>query len=194
MAMSLFRFIEAAGGEIRLDGIATKGVALSRLRECLSMVPQDPVLFGGSLRYNVDPTGRHSDEELITAIEAVGLESWMNRNGGLESDVSEGGSSLSSGERQLVCLARVMLQKPKVLVMDEATSSLDRGTDERIQAILRDKEGPLSEATIVAIAHRLETIVDYDYVCVLDKGKVAEYGPPKELLQKQGGHFRSLFE
>jgi len=78
--------------------------------------------------------------------------------------------------------------------MDEATSSLDRGTDERIQAILRDKDGPLRDATIVAIAHRLETIVDYDYVCVLDNGEVAEYGPPQELLQKQGGPFHSLFE
>jgi len=192
LALALFRMVEPASGAILLDGIDTQGVPLATLRNNLAMVPQDPTLFGGTVRYNIDPTGIHSDADISNAIAAVGMDAWVDRSGGLTADIADGGTDLSAGQRQLLCLARVLLKQPRVLCMDEATSSLDHATDERIQTLLRKRDGPLGAATIIAIAHRLETIVDYDEICVLDKGKVAEFGPPKELLQRSGGHFWSM--
>jgi len=194
LALALFRFIEPAAGQILIDGVATGELPLERHRRGLAMIPQEPVLFGGSVWHNVDPVASHSEEAVLKAVRDVGLSEWLDSNGGLGYEVSDGGENLSQGQRQLLCLARVLLASPKVLVMDEATSSLDRATDEAIQSLLRDRTGPLAGATVVAIAHRLETILDYDTVCVLDKGRVVECGPPQELLAQRSGAFKDLVQ
>lgn len=194
LAMAIFRLIEPASGAIQIDGINTQAIPLARLRAKLSMVPQAPTIFAGSVRYNVDPTSKHSDAAITAAVGAVEMSDWVAAAGGLDGLVAAGGADMSMGQRQLLCLARVMLEQPKLLVMDEATSSLDRATDNRIQRLLRKRSGPLSKATILSIAHRLETILDYDTVCVLEAGQVAEYGPPHELLQRKNGLFKRLVD
>ena len=147
------------------------------------MVQQDPSLFSGTLRHNVDPTAAASDAALRAALDQASLAHLA-----LDDQIDEGGANLSAGERQLVCLARVLLVRPKILLLDEATSSLDRRTDEAVQAAVRALDG----VTILSIAHRLETLLDYDIVVVLDQGKVAEVGAPEELAAEPDGVFAAL--
>ena len=138
-----------------------------------------------ALRHNVDPTDSQSDAAVRDALVRASLGHLT-----LGSDVDEGGANLSAGERQLVCLARVLVVKPRILLLDEATSSLDRRTDAAVQAVVRD----LTDVTVISIAHRLETLLDYDRVMVLDAGVVVEYGPPRELAARDisAGAFASL--
>ncbi|KAJ1450288.1 P-loop containing nucleoside triphosphate hydrolase protein [Pelagophyceae sp. CCMP2097] len=179
----LFRLVHFQG-EICIDGRSAKSLPLKQLRAGLAMVQQDPQLFAGSLRYNVDPTCRFSKAAIAKALQAASLGHLT-----LDSQIEEGGANLSAGEKQLLCLARVLLVKPKVLVLDEATSSLDRRTSDVVQsAILNELEG----VTILAIAHRLETLMDYDTVVVLANGRVEEVGNPHQLANRPGGAFRAL--
>jgi ATP-binding cassette subfamily C (CFTR/MRP) protein 1 len=147
------------------------------------------VLFAGPLRYNLDPLGAHSDPELLAALERVGLAEAVRTLGGLGGKVADGGENLSTGERQLVCLARALLRKARVLVLDEATASVDVATDALVQRMLREA---FTGCTVLTIAHRINTIVDSDKVLVLDNGLVAEYGAPADLLRREGGAFFAL--
>ena len=232
LALALFRGLEAEDGKILVDGIDIGLIGLQDLRESITMVPQDPTLFTGTIRSNLDPFGIFTDEEIFTALRRVHLISSpgaetgtapgtptvattfdnpqnaaddangaaitrISTNGpkenknifrNLESPVTESGSNLSQGQRQLLCLARALLKSPRVLLMDEATASIDYATDANIQETLRE----LKDSTIITIAHRLQTIIDYDKVLVLDKGEVIEYDGPYELLRKEGGIFRGM--
>lgn len=249
LALALFRGLEAETGQIMIDGVDIGNIGLQDLREAITIVPQDPTLFTGTLRSNLDPFSLHTDEEIFTALRRVQLITGWSRNVSDSSDTSkldvpsnaptlngsvstlkaseqstsarntvsssatlvrfasnardnqnifydlstqiaESGSNLSQGQRQLLCLARALLKAPKVLVMDEATASIDYATDSKIQNTL----GELKDNTIITIAHRLQTIIDYDKVLVLDKGEVLEYAHPWELINKEDGLFRGMCE
>jgi ABC-type multidrug transport system fused ATPase/permease subunit len=214
LALALFRALEAEEGQILVDDLDIGKIGLQDLRENIVMVPQDPTLFTGTIRSNLDPFGLFTDEEIYTALRkvqligpATGADSPRvadedspsradsvssassptriveNKNifRNLLSPVSESGSNLSQGQRQLLCLARALLKAPKVLLMDEATASIDYATDAKIQGTLREIRN-----TTLTIAHRLQTIIDYDKVLVLDRGRVVEWGEPAALLEKDG--------
>ncbi|KAL4917030.1 ABC transporter type 1, transmembrane domain-containing protein [Aspergillus aurantiobrunneus] len=225
LALALFRGLEAENGQINIDGVDIGSIGLKDLREAITIVPQDPTLFTGTIRSNLDPFGHFTDEQIFTAIRRVHLigsggsgtatpvtpSTLANTELGsatpsetttaagpildnknifhnLESPVSESGSNLSQGQRQLLCLARALLKNPKVLMMDEATASIDYTTDAKIQETLRE----LRDNTIITIAHRLQTIIDYDKVLVLDHGRVVEFDHPWTLVNKEDGLFRSM--
>ncbi|KAI1145683.1 multidrug resistance-associated protein [Nemania diffusa] len=225
LTLALFRALEAEAGKILIDDVDVGMIGLQDLRQAITIVPQDPTLFTGTIRSNLDPFDLYTDEEIFSALRKVHLigtsESMLvfpqvtpveeptsadaddqiatgastpsatNKNIFLDlaSPVAESGSNLSQGQRQLLCLARAMLKAPKVLVMDEATASIDYNTDSKIQETIRELD-----TTIITIAHRLATIVDYDKVLVLDHGAVVEYDHPHELLEKKTGTFRSMCE
>jgi ABC-type multidrug transport system fused ATPase/permease subunit len=245
MALALFRALEAEEGKILVDDVDIGLIGLQDLRENIVMVPQDPTLFTGTIRSNLDPFGLFTDEEIFTALRRVQLinppgpshsatptsrpatpvkketvsssatnspthdassssdntlvESSTiaaaatpvteNKNifQNLNSPIAESGSNLSQGQRQLLCLARALLKDPKVLLMDEATASIDYATDAKIQETIREIKN-----TTITIAHRLQTIIDYDKVLVLDKGEVIEFGSPYDLVKMQNGIFKGM--
>ncbi|XP_019491823.1 PREDICTED: canalicular multispecific organic anion transporter 1 [Hipposideros armiger] len=181
---SLFRILEAAGGQITIDGVDIASIGLHDLREKLTIIPQDPILFSGTLRMNLDPFNNYSDEEIWKALELAHLKSFVaNLQLGLLHELTEGGDNLSIGQRQLLCLARALLRKSKVLIMDEATAAVDLETDHLIQLTIQKE---FSHCTTITIAHRLHTIMDSDKVMVLDNGKIVEYGSPADLLKNPG--------
>ena len=239
LALALFRGLEAVEGKIIIDDIDIALIGLQDLREAITIVPQDPTLFTGTVRSNLDPFGLFTDEAIFATLRRVHLigpptssngppsatvivpdlslppessssaEEYSDDEGNhnlsrkmtnsrentniftdLSSPVAESGSNLSQGQRQLLCLARALLKAPRVLLMDEATASIDYATDSKIQNTLRD----VKESTILTIAHRLQTIIDYDKVLVLDKGRVIEYDAPWDLISREGGIFRGMCE
>ncbi|KAL8830691.1 MAG: hypothetical protein Q9170_005619 [Blastenia crenularia] len=227
LALALFRGLEADEGKIVIDEIDIGLIGLQDLRESITIVPQDPTLFTGTIRSNLDPFGLFTDEEIFHTLRKIQLISGSmtsqpnppnaqeaevpheGTNGNLtltktftnsrentnifeslSSPVAESGSNLSQGQRQLLCLARALLKAPKVLLMDEATASIDYATDSKIQETLRE----VKDSTIITIAHRLQTIIDYDKVLVLDKGKLVEYGAPWELVKQDNGIFQGMCE
>ncbi|XP_034128603.1 multidrug resistance-associated protein 1 isoform X15 [Drosophila guanche] len=190
LTLALFRIIEAAGGRIMIDGVDIAGMGLHMLRSRLTIIPQDPVLFSGSLRMNLDPFEIKTDDEIWKALELAHLKSFVKSlTGGLNQEISEGGENLSVGQRQLVCLARALLRKTKVLILDEATAAVDLETDDLIQKTIRTE---FKECTVLTIAHRLNTIMDSDKVIVLDKGQITEFASPTELLDNPKSAFYSM--
>jgi ABC-type multidrug transport system fused ATPase/permease subunit len=217
LALAIFRGLEAEDGKILIDDLDISLIGLQDLRDSITIVPQDPTLFTGTIRSNLDPFNLFTDEEVFAVLRRVqligspsspaipstpthgsrsltpvlaanmtpstGTSTPTNKNIflNLSSTVTESGNNLSQGQRQLLCLARALLKNPKVLMMDEATASIDYNTDSKIQETIRELK-----STIITIAHRLQTIVDYDKVLVLDRGRVVEYGHPHELLKKDG--------
>ncbi|XP_075152488.1 multidrug-Resistance like Protein 1 isoform X4 [Haematobia irritans] len=190
LTLSLFRIIEASGGRILIDGIDISTLGLHMLRSRLTIIPQDPVLFSGSLRINLDPFEVKSDDEIWKALELSHLKAFVKSlPSGLNHEITEGGENLSVGQRQLVCLARALLRKTKVLVLDEATAAVDLETDDLIQKTIRSE---FKECTILTIAHRLNTILDSDKVIVLDKGEISEFDSPNNLLNNPQSAFYSM--
>jgi ATP-binding cassette subfamily C (CFTR/MRP) protein 1 len=190
MTLSLFRIIEAAGGKILIDGTDISEIGLHSLRSRLTIIPQDAVLFSGTLRMNIDPFGSHADDAIWTALEHSHLKAFVKSlPDGLAHNVSEGGENLSVGQRQLVCLARALLRKTKVLILDEATAAIDIETDELIQKTIRAQFG---DCTILTIAHRLNTIMDSDRIIVLDGGEIAEFDTPSALLANRQSIFYEM--
>ncbi|KAK8865675.1 hypothetical protein IAR55_000820 [Kwoniella newhampshirensis] len=192
LTLALFRILEAAGGRILIDGVDIAAIGLHDLRSIVSIIPQDPQLFEGSLRTNVDPTNVSSDADIWQALTQAYLKDHVmtNMGGTLDAEISEGGSNLSAGQKQLVCFARALLRKTKILVLDEATSSIDLETDEAVQQILRGSD--FNGVTTITIAHRLNTILDSDRVLVMSQGEVAEYDTPSALLSNPESTFYSL--
>jgi ABC-type multidrug transport system fused ATPase/permease subunit len=213
LTLALFRFLEARSGSIHVDGLDISKIKLHDLRSRLAIIPQDPVLFSGTIRSNLDPFDHHTDAELRDCLERVhlvtnaassaaasgsatpiGSVTPKNTNpfADLSSPVSEGGLNLSQGQRQLLCLARAIVSRPRVMVLDEATSAVDMHTDALIQRSIREE---FTDATLIVIAHRLSTIADFDRVLVLSDGRVAEFGTPRELWEMgEGSMFRAMCE
>ncbi|KAM9584296.1 multidrug resistance-associated protein 1 [Trichechus inunguis] len=184
LTLGLFRITESAGGQIIIDGVDIAQIGLHSLRFRITIIPQDPVLFSGPLRMNLDPFNQYSDEEVWTSLELAHLKSFVSAlPDKLNHECSEGGENLSVGQRQLVCLARALLRKTKILVLDEATAAVDLETDDLIQSTIRTQ---FDDCTVLTIAHRLNTIMDCTRVIVLDRGEIREYGPPSDLLQQRG--------
>ncbi|KAL8598047.1 Canalicular multispecific organic anion transporter 2 [Nucella lapillus] len=190
LTLALFRLIESAGGAIRIDGVDIADMGLHDLRARLTILPQDPVLFSGTLRMNLDPLDEYEDEQLWKALERAHLKSFASTlPGRLAFQCGEEGGDLSVGQRQLVCLARTLLRSTKILVLDEATAAVDMETDALIQHTLRSA---FSDCTVVTIAHRLNTIMDYDRVMVMDAGQVKEFAPPGVLLSNKKSEFYAM--
>lgn len=189
MFLALFRMMELSEGQILIDNVATHMVGLQELRSKLAIIPQDPFLFSGTVRENLDPWGRHSEAVLLDVLEQCHLREVVTRMGGLGVEVGEKGKSLSVGQRQLVCLARALLTQAKVLCIDEATASVDQKTDKILQQTIREK---FRDKTVLTIAHRLNTIMDSDKVLVMHAGKVVEFDTPKVLCQREDSFFYKL--
>merc|ERR1719266_702868 len=190
LTLALFRLIEPAQGKIVIDGLDISKLGLHRLRSKLTIIPQDPVLFSGSLRHNLDPFEDYSDEAVWAALQHSHLSDFVSGlQSGLNYEVAEGGENLSAGQRQLVCLARALLRKTKILVLDEATAAIDLETDNLIQTAIRKE---FDGCTIITIAHRLNTVLDYDRILVLKDGAIAELDTPRNLLKVEGGIFRGM--
>ncbi|EXJ95798.1 hypothetical protein A1O1_00922 [Capronia coronata CBS 617.96] len=230
LTLALFRFLEAQSGSIVIDGIDISTIKLFDLRSRLAIIPQDPVLFSGTVRSNLDAFNEHSDTELREALARVHLiaspsavttstnpssvvpsgsatptdneeatnhtptiNPIPNKNifRSLSSKISEGGLNLSQGQRQLLCLARAIVSRPKIMVLDEATSAVDMETDALIQRSIREE---FTDSTLLVIAHRLSTIADFDRILVLGEGKAVEFDTPANLMRKEGGVFRDMVE
>ncbi|KAJ2610109.1 hypothetical protein EV177_004135 [Coemansia sp. RSA 1804] len=212
---------QASKGQIVLDGVDISKIGLEDLRRNVTIIPQDPVLFNGTIRFNLDPFDEHPDELLWEALrrtylvrdtesqatsttsstvnanntdnkDVVALERMAGIFTTLDAEIKENGNNLSAGQRQLVALARALVRRSKLIIMDEATASVDFDTDRRIQNTIQGPE--FADSTLLCIAHRLRTVLDYDKVLVLDNGRVAEYDTPHNLLQIKDGIFRSMCE
>lgn len=216
LTLALFRFLEAREGRIVIDGIDISKMKLHDLRSRLAIIPQDPVLFSGTVRSNLDAFDEHGDAELYDALERVHLIrgtgnvsrgeftsapvtdapsslafSDVNSNifSNLSSRISEGGLNLSQGQRQLLCLARAIVSRPKIMVLDEATSAVDMATDVLIQRSIREE---FEDSTLLVIAHRLLTIADFDRILVMSDGRAVEYDTPRNLLAKRGAFWEMV--
>ncbi|KAK6397419.1 hypothetical protein LTR65_006394 [Meristemomyces frigidus] len=208
LTLALFRFLEPRQGSIEIDGVDIATLKLHDLRHRLAIIPQDPVLFSGTLRSNLDPFDEHPDDTLMEALDRVNstrarqgeeehtkLSAASPRRLGifrdLSSPITRGGANLNQGEKQLVCLARAMITRPKVLVLDEATSAVDMETDTLIQRSIREE---FRSSTLLVVAHRLSTVADFDKILVLSEGRVVEYDAPRVLMQQKGPFWRMLQE
>ncbi|RCN49285.1 ABC transporter, ATP-binding protein [Ancylostoma caninum] len=191
-ALALFRMIEPASGNILIDEVDIAELGLHDLRGNLTIIPQDPVLFSGTLRFNLDPFEAYTDSEIWAALELANLKAYVSGfPNGLEYIISEGGENISVGQRQLVCLARAVLRNTRVLVLDEATAAIDVTTDAVIQATIREQ---FVKSTVFTIAHRLNTIMDYDRIMVLEKGRIIEFDSPSKLLQNPDSAFARMVQ
>ena len=187
---ALLRIVEIDSGAISIDGVNTLDMGLHDLREQISVIPQNPVLFCGPLRYALDPMSNFIDKDLWRALEEVQLKEKVSRlPGQLEFIVSEGGSNFSVGERQLFCLARSILKQSKIVMLDEATSNVDSETDGNIQKILHSK---FNHCSVLTIAHRLCTVMNYDRIIVMDNGRVTDFDTPHNLMKQSTGIFKQL--
>lgn len=191
---ALFRLLEAEEGNVQIDGVDIATLGLHTLRESMSVIPQSPTLFSGcTIRENLDPFGSFSDDKINQALRDAHMLDAIREQGssGLDSIVAEGGTNYSVGQRQLLCLARAILRKAKVLILDEATANVDTRTDHLLQeAIARSFSG----ASIIAVAHRLDTVIDYDKILVLGNGKVIAYDTPNALASEKGSVFSSMID
>eukprot|EP00057_Strongylocentrotus_purpuratus_P024835 XP_011679309.1 PREDICTED: ATP-binding cassette sub-family C member 8-like [Strongylocentrotus purpuratus] len=192
LTLALFRMIDTFKGRILIDGIDIAAVPLRTLRQRLSIIPQDAILFTGTIRYNLDPIGTKTDKELWEALDVAQLrEVVSNIDAGLDYEVTEGGENFSVGQRQLFCLARAFLRHSKIIVMDEATASIDQETDLILQDVVAEI---FQDRTVLTIAHRVATILNSDAILTLSDGRVAEFDTPDDLLQRDDSIFASLMK
>ncbi|KAH0643644.1 hypothetical protein KY289_034618 [Solanum tuberosum] len=192
MFNALFRLVELERGRILIDGFDVSKFGLTDLRKVLGIIPQAPVLFSGTVRFNLDPFNEHNDADLWESLERAHLKDVIRRNSlGLDAEVSEAGENFSVGQRQLLSLARALLRRSKILVLDEATAAVDVRTDALIQKTIREE---FKSCTMLIIAHRLNTIIDCDRILLLDSGQVLEYDTPEVLLEKEGSAFSRMVQ
>ena len=185
--LALTRVIEAISGQILIDGVDISSISLKNLREKIAVIPQDPSLFEGTLRFNLDPENRILDTELINILRLASLEKLIDENNkGLNQYIEEKGQNLSSGEKQLIWICRAILRRNKIVLIDEATANIDIKTEETIKKLIDEY---FRDATMITIAHRLNTIIKSDKILVLDNGKVAEFDTPKSLMENTSSMF-----
>ncbi|KAJ6965984.1 ABC transporter C family member 3-like [Populus alba x Populus x berolinensis] len=190
LIQTLFRIVKPAAGQIMIDGLDISSIGLHDLRSRLSIIPQDPTMFEGTIQSNLDPLEEHTDELIWEALDKCQLgDEVRKKERKLDSTVNENGENWSMGQRQLVCLGRVLLKKSKVLVLDEATASVDTSTDNLIQQTLRQH---FSDCTVITIAHRITSVLDSDMVLLLSHGLVMEYDSPTRLLENKSSSFAQL--
>ena len=201
IALCLFRILEAKEGKIIIDNTDISEIGLNKLRSNITIIPQDPTLMEGSLKFNIDPLGLHSDQEIESVMREIGFWYICERNleenknkpdneKGLNMIITEDGGNISIGERQLICITRAILRKSKIVVMDEATASIDVNTENIIQKAIKNL---LFDSTILTIAHRIKTVLNSDRILVLDKGEVKEFDSPKTLLKNKNSMFYEFY-
>ena len=191
ISLCLFRILEAFSGKIYIDGVDISKVGLQKLRESITIIPQDSTLMDGTLRYNIDPIKAYSDKEIIHVMQKIGFDYILNQNKeGLDQKISENGSNLSIGEKQLICITRAILRKSKIIVLDEATASIDYKTEEIIQKALNEI---LSNSTMISIAHRIKTVINADKILVLENGEIIEFDTPENLLNNKKSYFYDFY-
>ena len=191
ITLCLFRILEAFSGKIYIDGVDISKVGLQKLRESITIIPQDSTLMDGTLRYNIDPIKAYSDQEIIQVMKKIGFDYIIKQNrDGLDQNISENGSNLSIGEKQLICITRAILRKSKIIVLDEATASIDYKTEEIIQKALNEI---LSDSTMISIAHRIKTVMNSDKILVLENGEIIEFDTPENLLNNKKSLFYDFY-
>ena len=191
ITLCLFRILEAFSGKIYIDGVDISKVGLQKLRESITIIPQDSTLMDGTLRYNIDPIKAYSDQEIIQVMKKIGFDYIIKQNrDGLDQNISENGSNLSIGEKQLICITRAILRKSKIIVLDEATASIDYKTEEIIQKALNEI---LSNSTMISIAHRIKTVMNSDKILVLENGEIIEFDTPENLLNNKKSLFYDFY-
>jgi len=192
LLVALWRICEPAAGRILLDGVDISKISLKRLRSSITCIPQDPILFSGTIRYNLDPFDEYSDDKLWYVLEHVKCKEFISKQGlGLDAPVEEFGGNYSAGQRQMLCLARAMLRDTKVVCLDEATASVDTETDENMQKVIAQE---FSACTILTIAHRINTIIENDRVVCLDAGKLVDVDSPAAMLADPKSIFSQLVD
>ena len=190
LSLAMFRIIEAVEGGIIIDDKNVAELGLQDLRSRMTIIPQEPTIFSGTLRFNLDPADKYPDAAVHEALQTAGLGKLVSGfTEGLQHQVSEGGAGFSLGEKQLICLARALLRRSKVLVLDEATAAVDSNTDDKIQETLRTQ---FSDCTVLTIAHRLNTVTGGDMIIVLDRGHIVEQGHPDTLLADSNSTFHKM--
>ncbi|RLN65137.1 hypothetical protein BBJ29_010091 [Phytophthora kernoviae] len=190
LMVALFRICDFESGRVFIDDVDITSIKLRELRRSLAIIPQDPVLFSGPLRENLDPFNAYSDERIWAVLAQVHMADSLRQWGaGLDFEVAEGGDNLSVGQRQLICIGRALLKDSKVVVLDEATANVDTATDALIQTTIRET---FQDKTVLTIAHRINTIMHCDKIAVMDAGQVAEFGSPSELLARPQSMFGAL--
>lgn len=189
LTLSLLRLLEPRGGKIVIDGLDLADLKVEDIRSRVGFIPQDPTLFSGTIRSNLDYFQQVTIDEIKDALQRVGMLAEDGDEGSglltVDSAVSAGGANLSQGQRQLVCLARLLIRSPKVIILDEATSAVDNKTDTMIQDVIRTQ----FKGTVIVVAHRLRTVAEFDKIMVLSHGVVAEQGSPRMLLDKKGAFY-----
>ncbi|KAG6809740.1 hypothetical protein H0H92_014907 [Tricholoma furcatifolium] len=197
LAMSILRFVDPTNGRIVIDGVDISTIGIHDLRSRLTFIPQDVALFSGTLRENVDPFNEHTDAECLDVLQRCHIISMPTSDStsatatevSLDTQLSAGGGNFSQGQRQLIAMARALLRRSPIIVLDEATSSIDFAMDAKIQATIREE---FASCLLLTVAHRIRTVIDYDRLLVLDRGQIAEFDTPWNLIQKEGGIFRSM--
>lgn len=189
LCLSVFRILEPAIGSIFIDGVDICKIGLRTLRSSLTIIPQDPRLMKGTLRYNIDPFGFYSDQRIIEIMETLKIKYIIDNPSGLDLLITENGGNLSIGEKQLICIARALLKNSKIVVMDEATANIDFQTEQIIQNAISVL---LKTSTVLTIAHRIKTIINYDKILILNRGKLKEFDSPKNLLLNPNSLFTKL--
>lgn len=184
----LLRLLDLSSGSIRIDGVPLEEVNREQIRSRLNVLPQDAVILPGSLRFNMDPLATSSDKSIGAALRRVGLWDILHDRGGLDAEI--GALRLSHGQLQLLVFARAVLHPGRIIVMDEATSSLNQASEAIVSQLIQEE---FAQKTVIAIAHRLQTIRNFDRVLVLDSGRIVEVGNPDDLLQIENGHFKRLW-
>ncbi|CAG7720775.1 unnamed protein product [Allacma fusca] len=190
LLMSLFRISDISKGKILIDGVDIQKIPLLKLRTSLSIIPQENILFSGTIRFNLDPLKKISDEEIWRALELCQMKEIIkDKPGQLDENIKDSGAAFSAGQKQLLGLARAIIHKSKVVIMDEATSSVDLATERTLLEVVKEV---FKDCTVLTIAHRLETIVEGDLIIVLDAGKLVETGDPKDLRRKPFSRFATM--
>ena len=201
IALCLFRILEAKEGAIYIDDVDISQVGLKKLRSNITIIPQDPTLMEGSLKFNIDPLNNHTEQEIEEVMREIGFWYICERNleenknkpdeeKGLNMIITENGGNISIGERQLICITRAILRKSKIIIMDEATASIDVNTENIIQKAINNL---LNDSTILTIAHRIKTVINSDRILVLDNGELKEFDSPKTLLENKNSMFYEFY-